>query len=465
MKNELKNKLIFVSGAVFGLALLISSVGIISAANVSWTAPTQPFPTATVNPPLDSSSDTQKKAGQILFTEISGSGKLVSIGSGQSAPISFAGSTKTGTVLLFTKNQSFGVSGSTNKFILSDSSGNTALTSDGLFKISASGLVLPTALAKSPIPGTVYFDSESKKIKLNTDGTANGWISVGENTREQTQQIWKETSDKLGKYLFYAGRQVTIEGDLIVSNVQDTGNIDTSKGVWMRSQNVLENRDFSVNTQSGELDATHSSIRLRCDSTTLEQDCPSLVSADREYVLNATGYDIYIACDSDYLPKYSDYYVTSNPKCINIYNYNDVKDGRFRAVKYIYTKNFTLPNLKNTALLKAGDIKTENMTVADYNGKKAYYDVYTAKWIPHGTQKTCTGGQGTSLTMTVDDGKVKLTVGRAGRGTETKYWSVVSIFGDQRVSASFAGYPPIVQWTRQSTSNAGEIENHNCAFD
>lgn len=166
MKKELKNKLIFISGVAFALALLFVSVQMIQA---GWTAPTVPFPGGEIYPPIDTSSSTQTKAGGLIL----GTGVVP------------------GSVLRIQKGQGLAVDAvDGGSFYPSQGTVGAVLNSSNGFYVNTSGLVLPriprvaTDAPYADVEGMIYYDTVEKSVKL-----FNGkWVDIGSGGGES---YWK----------------------------------------------------------------------------------------------------------------------------------------------------------------------------------------------------------------------------------------------------------------------------------
>jgi len=176
MKKELKNKLIFISGVVFALALLFVSVQLIRAAQTNtWSAPTKPFPQADVYPPLTTSPDISVSTPEIR----EGSLKLQGMVEGNK--VGWGG------VLQMTDEKAVG--GATGRWIgMSDgyfmpktsaSDPRTKIYSLNPFQITAKGFILPQSIPSGMIAdyaGMVYYNATDKKAQIY-NGTA--WTDLG----------------------------------------------------------------------------------------------------------------------------------------------------------------------------------------------------------------------------------------------------------------------------------------------
>ena len=172
MKKELKNKLIVSGVAVFGIAVLFASVGIIYAQ--TWTPPKSGFPNAAgIYAPLDTGPGGQVKAGNLSVSSLG-------ITYGNSIFSSESG----GGINVFYPLTTVGA----NQYQTQISNPSGALY------VNTKGMVLPNydSSMVNSTAGMITFSPSEKKVKL-FDGS--GWADVGTGIVEDTSGCYYPSVD------------------------------------------------------------------------------------------------------------------------------------------------------------------------------------------------------------------------------------------------------------------------------
>lgn len=223
MKQELKNKLIFVAGSVFGLVILGALIQVVGAQQYQWAPPTDSFPNANTGIPIDTGDIEQPKKASIRFEVNSGAAVKVSDGS-------WIGNTD-GTAMLI-----FGL-GSAKNIIKMYGAGE------------GGGFALPsTGSVSNELEGVLRYNVGGKKVQFN-DGTA--WKDVGTGSGEG---YWK--------YLAAGGIYYTEDASPgMVTRVVISDSEVQSNFAWER----ISSGDTSAGTSGS----------LPCDSSPLTEDCPN----------------------------------------------------------------------------------------------------------------------------------------------------------------------------------------------
>lgn len=174
MKQDAKNKLIFVAGSVFGLVVLGALVQVVGA-QYQWVPPSETFPNANTAPPIDISATGQKKIGNIS----------VEVGTGRPA-VTVSDNTYVGTT--------------NSRIIFGAGTGQNTMIMYG------EGVTLPhgTAALSNTDEGMIRYNVGGKKVQFN-DGT--GWKDVGTGTGSG-DSYWTTTNGGIA----YTG------GDVFISN-------------------------------------------------------------------------------------------------------------------------------------------------------------------------------------------------------------------------------------------------------
>ncbi len=231
MKQETKQKLFFVAGAVFGLALLGASVGII-AAQTTWSPPPGPFPAANVYAPLDTGPEPQEKSGGLILA---------------TDPTQFR-------ALFFPESRILtSGSGSLNNLIL-NAGGEVLLSAEGSFKISApSGVVLPKLSADpaTTAAGSIYYNTTSNSVKLRN---SSGWTEIGSGGESH----WSMVSGTLT----YGG------GDVKIASVTQ----GTQTGFWNTGSIGANGKNTFAFIPKAQ--AVETGKALACDTSRFYKECP-----------------------------------------------------------------------------------------------------------------------------------------------------------------------------------------------
>ncbi len=252
MKKELKNKLIFISGVVFALALLFVSVQMIQA---GWTAPTAPFPGGTVYPPIDTSPD-KMNGGVVSYALREGSIELQGKKIDESTGAVVNGN---GSVLRVPADRWIGAEG--NYFVPKTNFGsNMNFFSAGSFNVNAFGLVLPNKETNllSPQSGMVTYVPSLKKAQLY-DGS--NWVDIGSGSGSG-DSFWTQTADGIQ----YGGGNVTIApftSGWFATGVQAAVN---------KNEKAFSFLAKIVNAANNPIP---SSQRMSCDKSDTALDCPN----------------------------------------------------------------------------------------------------------------------------------------------------------------------------------------------
>ena len=300
MKNS---KLIWAVGALFAIALIVGSAGIISAQQ-AWQAPGQAFPDQDVAPPIDTGSSFQTKAQGIGFDN--SFTNLPALGLQQSQFI-----------------QAGGTTGQLFKLTPLDITGNSILQNlGGALNMNVKGLILPNfgISTLNATKGMITYDPSSNTVKLY-NGTA--WTDIGTGTGGDT--FWKANGTS---GIIYNGNSVTISN---IASIKANG--------W-----------YFTRTQ--ETSAPSGASKMACDTSASNLEC----SNDYYSTTGNNGdvaYDQYPATcpvndasdPSKNLSKGNRLISTANAK--TCYNYK------------IFTYSKTTPGL-NTASLNVGNLDAEH---------------------------------------------------------------------------------------------------------
>ena len=327
MIKELKNKLIFISGVVFALALLFISVQIIQA---GWTAPTAPFPGGTIYPPIDTSSSTQTKAGVlILGTDVApGSVLRVQVGQGLAVNAADGGS-----------------------FYPSQGSVGAVLNSQKGFYVNTAGFVLPriprtgVSAPYADEEGMIYYDTTKKGVKL-FNGT--NWVDIGSGGGDS---FWTQTADGIQ----YGGGNVTIA--------------PFTSGWFATGFQAAVNKDekaFSflakiVNAANAPIPASQ---RMSCDKSDTALDCPNSyyakVASDGIVNNGDKKYDVWekteYICPAGYFPY--------NNRCCDGWSDETTPIGciNVQPTTKVMTKEFMFET--KTGSVQKGTLSVDNLSTA-----------------------------------------------------------------------------------------------------
>jgi len=267
MKKELKNKLIFISGVVFALALLFVSVQLIRAAQTNtWSAPTQPFPQANVYTPIDIGPGEQTKDGSLILK----------------------GDNKLGATIQIQANQSFAVENSPDAgyFMPSLSSGlGAVINSSKSLLINTKGLVLPRtgtgAPIDSPLEGTIYYNTTKKGVKLY-DGS--NWVDIGSGGGGES--VW--TKVESGAFF---------DGNAALGTMADQGGYEPTGKVFTvdsKTLNSLYKNSFSfLNKAEAAIDYEGNRL-LECDKSDVQEECFGFVVVSGHHAVGDLKYDRYM---------------------------------------------------------------------------------------------------------------------------------------------------------------------------
>lgn len=382
MKKELKNKLIFISGVVFALALLFVSVQWIRAATTnSWSAPKLPFPQANVYPPIDTGPDVPSVSNP--------KGLAIREGKIELGGMVWNEKTKTsvfqsGVALFLQKNSSIGnIFGS---FYPEDGSGNATIFSSKALNLSTAGLLLPrdpivlldgTTAIKTPEKqeGMIYYDTTKKGVKLY-DGTS--WKDIGSGGGGDS--FWKPTAGGIA----YSGSGVTI------NSLNSGWWYEETKTVSMKGGNSIS----LVNTAQAKFERKFPP--MSCDRDETKPECTenyySGTGDEREGSYASDRFEEYsYSCPakSSFGSVYKLY--EQDRKCCDAFNENtNQPSGCISATRNIaavkekiykfYTKEAALP----AQLTVVGDVKANTanigtVNVADINLSNPQYSKTTGE--------------------------------------------------------------------------------------
>lgn len=350
MKKELKNKLIFISGVVFALALLFVSVQMIQA---GWTAPTAPFPGGTVYPPIDSGPD--PKQGELIIRSggLSLEGKVFensgSIVSG------------TGKVLEIPKDR--WINAENNIFVLKNTEGNIVFSSPsgGQFLVNTNGIVLPSKdstqeasiIKKS---GTVYYNTTKKGVKLY-DGS--NWVDIGSGGGDS---VW--TKVESGAFF---------DGNATLGTMADQGGYEPTGKVFTvdsKTLNSLDQKEFAfINKVSAAPDYENNRL-LECDKSDVQEECFGFVVVSGHHAIGDLKYD-----------RYMDYGEPGIKSGLTKVSYKEleykIKPAVINSTGVLYTKDIDLSQ-------PAYSHKTNDIEVS--GGSQKSMDEYIEGWVecPYG---------------------------------------------------------------------------------
>lgn len=232
MKQETKQKLFFVAGAVFGLALLGASVGII-AAQTTWSPPPGPFPAANVYAPLDTGPSEQTKLGRL------------ELGKGLS---------ERGWVLQLQPNQSLSAEGGQGAFYPNYDTVGAYLYTPTKFQIVANEGVLLPKLSADPATtaaGSIYYNTTSNSVKLRN---SSGWTEIGSGGESH----WSMVSGTLT----YGG------GDVKIASVTQ----GTQTGFWNTGSIGANGKNTFAFIPKAQ--AVETGKALACDTSRFYKECP-----------------------------------------------------------------------------------------------------------------------------------------------------------------------------------------------
>jgi len=230
MKQELKNKLIFVAGSVFGLVILGALIQVVGAQQYQWAPPTDSFPNANTYPPIDIGPNAQVKSGSLT------------IGENANGLILFPPEAASIDAISFPENKT--INSGVNKLYL-NANGNIVFSSIG------GGLLMPklNTPPTNPAPGMIYYENGSGTVKLRNND--NAWVDIGTGSGEG---YWK--------YLQAGGIYYTEDSSPgMVTRVVISDSEVQSNFAWER----ISSGDTSAGTSGS----------LSCDTSPLTEDCPN----------------------------------------------------------------------------------------------------------------------------------------------------------------------------------------------
>ncbi len=253
MKQDAKNKLIFVAGSVFGLVVLGALVQVVGA-QYQWAPPNETFPNANTAPPIDISATGQKKTGNIS----------IEVGSGLSA-VTVSNNTYVGTL--------------NSRIIFGAGPGQNTMIMYG------EGVTLPhgTAALSNTDEGMIRYNVGGKKVQFN-DGA--GWKDVGSGG----SSYWTPTTGGIA----YTGGTVFVGLDGEQWGYVPTGSEHSCTGSGSGGNGggplipMLPTRE----AHAAEDCSTYTSARMVCDESSTTADCTeSFYSAQSND--KSTRYDQY----------------------------------------------------------------------------------------------------------------------------------------------------------------------------
>jgi hypothetical protein len=334
MKQELKNKLIFVAGSVFGLMILGALIQVVGAQQYQWAPPPpEGFPNANTYPPIDIGPDPQVKLGSLTIGESLENGLILSRPQ--------AASVKAISLL-----QNKTIDSGENRLYL-NANGNI------VFSSVSGGLLMPklNTPPTNPAPGMIYYENGSGTVKLRNND--NAWVDIGTGSGEG---YWKYLAAGGIYYTEDASPGTVTRVVISDSEVQSTfayellGTYDTSTGA---------------------------SGALPCDTNSLTRDCPNPYTAasgslgDKKY--DRWEYE-YCAVPTPGPSSYGcDQYATQVQ--YNIYEYRSSvstpSNGSELIVGQIKAKDITLDDPK----------WSRSQSVAMTGTKKLGMDDYVESWV------------------------------------------------------------------------------------
>lgn len=250
MKQDAKNKLIFVAGSIFGLVVLGALVQVVGA-QYQWAPPNETFPNANTAPPIDISATGQKKTGNIS----------IEVGTGQSA-------------ITVSNNAYVGTPNS--RIIFGAGTGD-------IIRIYGGGLALPIGTGTGGEEGLVRYNNSSgvKKVQFN-DGT--NWKDVGTGSGSS---YWTPSSGGIA----YTGGNVTI-----TKTTQGT-----QTGFWATGEIGHAGKENNISLlPRAHAEEVGSPKALACDTNDFYRQCPDFFSGgykDGSAVNEGSiGYDRFAEC-------------------------------------------------------------------------------------------------------------------------------------------------------------------------
>lgn len=185
---EKNNKVIWLAGALFAVALIIGSAGAIHAA---WQAPNQDFPNQNVGVPLDTSSNPQTKNGQLTLQTATPYSPILTVGY-QNAISGLALNATLPTKIFYPMTFIGGVDNQTQ-----------IQNGLGALYVSTQGLVLPNVGTSglNATAGMITYDPSSNTVKLYNGSS---WTDIGTGTGGG---FWQANGSN---GIIYSGGNVTI---------------------------------------------------------------------------------------------------------------------------------------------------------------------------------------------------------------------------------------------------------------
>jgi hypothetical protein len=317
MKQELKNKLIFVAGSVFGLMILGALIQVVGAQQYQWAPPTDSFPNANTGIPIDTGSSNQSKEGRISF------------------PSEYRDTVLVG------NNSWIGNVDNTSRIIFGVGS------SKDIVKIYGAGLSLPVGStgASSETEGLLRYNVGGKKVQFN-DGTA--WKDVGTGSGGG-DSYWSMQSGTLT----YGG------GNVKITNVTQ----GTQTGFWNTGTIGANHKNTFALVRTAQADVIGEV--LACDTNRFYKQCPQGTGAfyggglkdGSAPTAGMTGIDEFADCPSWNGLSGELYVFGTNAEC-RYYHEELLQHTGFptyRSMNYVYeTRNVGSPT--DTATLSVGNI-------------------------------------------------------------------------------------------------------------
>jgi len=353
MKNT-KNRIILVAEIVFVAALLWGSAQIIKAQN--WQAPSQAFPSANVEAPLDVSPNPQIKTGSLTLQRTTP--YAVSLGIGYKNAIggiafnSTSTSTSTSTSLIPVFYPFTSIAGIDNQ--------TQILNGSGALYVNTKGLVLPDNMGTSGLNGTkgmIIYDLSSDTVKLY-----NGkWVDIGTGTGTGTggTEYWKANGST---GIHYQGDNVTIDNSL-PSYQSGFYYLKTVSLGDIKNSFAFINQASASNPPAGTIGKMGN-----CDTTVIGLECTKDFYSQQEEPgeQDQIRYDQYlvITCPED--PSQA-YYVLDGEEC-NLYSNNGTYQSSISATKTTYYKEFIYETRQvssgtNSATLFVGSIDVGSINI------------------------------------------------------------------------------------------------------
>src|SRR3989338_1829680 len=342
MKKELKNKLIVSGVAVFGIAVLFASVGIIYAQ--TWTPPKSGFPNAAgIYAPLDTGPGGQVKAGNLSVSSLG-------ITYGNSIFSSESG----GGINVFYPLTTVGA----NQYQTQISNPSGALY------VNTKGMVLPNydSSMVNSTAGMITFSPSEKKVKL-FDGS--GWADVGTGIVEDTSG-W-----------FYGARNgdVAINGNVAINGDLAFGSVSGYLGRWSKGLSVIKTEVWRNNSQVKNIENEQKNNRMSCDKNVLTADCTDGYYPSVDGYVGQVRYDIWYECTNPSNPYAYSLDGTSVFCAYSNTSYTGDKTGLVLNARKFYYE--TIPAVGKTTIYAgnieaSGDIKMTSGKLLCYSGNSPF---------------------------------------------------------------------------------------------